>query len=381
MKKLAIVSSHPIQYNVPLFKLLAASDKVSIKVFYTWGDTVMKEKYDPGFRKIVEWDIPLLEGYEYCFVKNIAKEKGSHHFRGIDNPTLYDEIQAWHPDFVLVYGWAYKSHFSLIRQLKGSIPVLFRGDSTTLDNRGILKNLLRKVLLSYVYRNVDIAFYTGENNKKYFKWVGLNEQQLVFAPHAVDNDFFSSSSRNTVPLRAMLSIPEDHFIFLFAGKFEPKKNPVLLAEAFCSLNEKKMHLVYVGNGVLEQELKNRFSTTAGIHFLPFQNQQAMPAIYKNANCFVLPSQGPGETWGLSMNEAMASGIPVIASDKCGGAIDLINKDTGYLFESGNSDQLIDAMKRVIKQFKDGHDWSFSLKKKMEVYDIQTIAKAVGRTIS
>ncbi|MCB0710584.1 MAG: glycosyltransferase family 1 protein, partial [Chitinophagaceae bacterium] len=70
MKRLAIITTHPIQYNAPLFQLLAQRENIAIKVFYTWGDTVLKEKYDPGFQKNIEWDIPLLEGYDYAFVEN-----------------------------------------------------------------------------------------------------------------------------------------------------------------------------------------------------------------------------------------------------------------------------------------------------------------------
>ncbi len=88
MKRLAIITTHPIQYNAPLFKLLSKRNNISIKVFYTWGEAVLQKKYDPGFGKTIEWDIPLLEGYEYTFVENTAKKPGSHHFSGIDNPRL-----------------------------------------------------------------------------------------------------------------------------------------------------------------------------------------------------------------------------------------------------------------------------------------------------
>ena len=67
-KKIAIISTHPIQYYAPLFNLLAK--KIEIKVFYTWGEESIK-KFDPGFGKKVEWDIPLLEGYNFQFLKNL----------------------------------------------------------------------------------------------------------------------------------------------------------------------------------------------------------------------------------------------------------------------------------------------------------------------
>ena len=71
-KRLAIITTHPIQYNAPMFALLSTRGKVQVKVFYTWGESVLKDKYDPGFGKNISWDIPLLDGYDYCFIKNVA---------------------------------------------------------------------------------------------------------------------------------------------------------------------------------------------------------------------------------------------------------------------------------------------------------------------
>ena len=127
MEKLAIITTHPIQYNAPLFKLLTERNKIAVKVFYTWGETVLTDKYDPGFGKIIKWDIPLLAGYEYSFVKNIAAKPGSHHFRGVDNPTLNEEVKAWGADAILVYGWSFKSHLSSMRYFYKKIPVFFSG--------------------------------------------------------------------------------------------------------------------------------------------------------------------------------------------------------------------------------------------------------------
>ena len=114
--------------------MLTERGNLAIKVFYTWGDAVLENKYDPGFGKSIEWDIPLLKGYDFTFVKNASLNAGSHHFGGINNPSLIREIKEWGPDAVLVYGWCFKSHLSAMRYFKGRIPVLFRGDSTSKIN-------------------------------------------------------------------------------------------------------------------------------------------------------------------------------------------------------------------------------------------------------
>src|SRR6185312_6093732 len=168
MKRLAIVTTHPIQYNAPLFELLTKRNKIDIKVFYTWGETVLKRKYDPGFGKVIKWDIPLLEGYEYEFLANISSEKDSHHFNGIENPNIIKKINNYHPDAVLVYGWSFKSHLKVLRYYKNKIPVLFRGDSTLLDKKSWILSLKRNLFLRWVYRHIDFALYVGKNNYDYF---------------------------------------------------------------------------------------------------------------------------------------------------------------------------------------------------------------------
>ena len=235
MKRLAIVTTHPIQYNAPLFAMLAERRKIAIKVFYTWGEDVLKKKYDPGFDKTIEWDIPLLEGYEYNFVNNVAVNKGSHHFGGIDNPTLIADIKSWGAHAVLVYGWRFKSHWKLLRYFHGKLPLFFRGDSTLLSEVQGVKQLIRRLALQYIYRHIDKAFYAGTANKDYFLAHGLKENQLIFMPHAVDNSRFTitpSLNTNAKNFRAFHQIPEKACVFLFAGKLENKKQPGMLASVF-----------------------------------------------------------------------------------------------------------------------------------------------------
>ncbi len=354
LMKLAIVTTHPIQYNAPWFKLLAERKKIAIKVFYTWGQLENEAKFDPGFGKQVTWDIPLLDGYDYTFVKNISTEPGSHHFKGIDNPSLIKEIEQWNPAAILLFGWSFKSHLKLLRHFKGKRTIFFRGDSNLMDEpiKLTAKKLLRKIFLKWVYSHVDKALYVGSANKDYYEKFGLKSTQLLFAPHAIDNDRFTQAG--PVDGREKLGIPAEGIVFLFAGKFESKKDPVLLLDAFISLNNCQAYLIMVGNGELEKELKAKVawqiaSVRERIYFMPFQNQMNMPKVYKMADVVVLPSKGPGETWGLAINEAMACAKAVLVSDKCGCAIDLVeNGVNGFVFYHNNIQDLLSKMSALSK---------------------------------
>ena len=347
-KKLAIITTHPIQYNAPLFKLLTDKNLFSIKVFYTWGEDSIKQKFDPGFQREIEWDIPLLEGYDYTMVKNVSKDPGSHNFKGIINPTLNQEIETWGADAILVYGWNFKSHLKSIRFFKDKIPVYFRGDSTTLSSgKNFLRDVARKLFLKWVYKKINFAFYVGQANKKYFLEYGMKNESLFFVPHAIDNNRFSSVSSNSI--RTKLSIPENSVLFIFVGKFDCIKNVSLLIEAFSQLKNTDSFLLLVGNGPIEKNLKTQASlldskTNEKIFFHDFVNQNEIPMFYDSCDVFVLPSIS--ETWGLSVNEAMAAGKAVIVSDTCGCYFDLVKEGiNGYVFRSNNLDSLVAAMNK------------------------------------
>lgn len=335
MKKLAIISTHPIQYYAPVFQLLAK--QCSIKVFYTLGESGLKNSYDPGFKKSITWDIPLLSGYDYTFVENIAKVPSSHYYKGIDNPTLIAEIENFQPTAILIYGWSYKSHLKAIRYFSGKIALWFRGDSNLLDEKPGLKKYARHFFLTWLYRHIDKAFYVGSANKAYYEAFGLKAKQLIFAPHAIDNDRFSQDrSQEVQHLRDSFHLKKDEYLIVFAGKFEPTKNPEILLTAFVELNKTNVHLLFVGNGLLETHLKSQVSNLKAlkIHFMDFQNQSQIPVVYQACDLFCLPSTG--ETWGLAVNEAMASGKAILVSDRVGCSTDLVKEGVnGAIFKAGN----------------------------------------------
>jgi glycosyltransferase involved in cell wall biosynthesis len=351
--KLAIVTSHPIQYNAPFFRKLAQLLDLELKVFYTWSQSE-KAVHDPGFGQTRSWDIPLLEGYHFTFVDNKAKKPGSHHFWGIYNPSLNTEVELFQPDAILVYGWSFYSHLKLMHYFKGKIPLWFRGDSNLLDEPAGFswKKHLRRLALKWVYSHVDKAFYVGQANRDYYLKHGLKPKQLVFAPHAIDNQRFAENSAGTEleaqKWRTQLGIPSESVVFLFVGKFEPKKNPLGLIRAFQAFTH-HAYLILVGDGAEKERIQELAKNDPKIILLGFQNQSIMPVVYRLANVLVLPSKGPNETWGLVVNEAFASGRAAIVSNVVGCAIDLIEAgNSGWVFSSDDLRSFTDKLKKAIE---------------------------------
>ncbi|RZK36073.1 MAG: glycosyltransferase [Pedobacter sp.] len=333
-------------------------------VFYTLGSEIQP---DQGFKQNIIWDIPLLEGYPHEFIENVSKNPGSHHYKGIINPDLISKINVFKPDVLLIYGWAYSSHLSVMRYFHRKIPVWFRGDSTLLDRQPYWKKLLRKFSLAMVYKNVDLAFYVGRQNFDYFRAAGLSKKQLIFAPHAIDNHRFGTDRFDEAQIfRNKLGIVDGDILVLFAGKLERKKSPDLLLQAFLKLNTDDVHLLFVGNGELDENLKRAVKSLTNpppapskggqdssmkerIHFLDFKNQSEMPMIYQACDLFCLPSKGPGETWGLAVNEAMAAGKAVLISDRVGCGTDLVeNGKNGYIFKAQDENDLLVKLKILVE---------------------------------
>jgi glycosyltransferase involved in cell wall biosynthesis len=340
MKKIAIITSHPIQYYAPWFQYLTTTKKIQIKSFYLW-DFGVTQQVDAGFQQTIQWDIPLLAGYNHEFVPNTSSNPGTHHFRGLQNPTLRQQVSTYQPDAVLLLCYNYASTYRFLWQWPlRKIPLLFRGDSHRLIPHHGLKERLRRQLITLIYQRFTAFLYVGKANQDYFRYHGVAPERLFFSPHAVDNDrFFGQAEiahQQAQTWKQELGIVEDHAVILFAGKFEDKKRPLDLLQAYLQAHLSNVSLLFVGAGALEAELRSQAADHPNIYFAPFQNQSLMPRTYAIADLFVLPSYGPEETWGLAINEAMCMSRPVMTSTHVGCTQDLVHPyKNGLVFPAGD----------------------------------------------
>ena len=354
--RLAVVTSHPIQYYAPWFHYLAATGRLDLKVFYLW-DGGSRSRHDAGFGQEIRWDVPLLDGYEHEFVPNESPQPGAGHFAGLRNRTLPDRLARFRPQAALLLGYNYPSFLRVIFARwprRPPFPLIFRGDSHRLFPRPkTLRERARHAAISAVYRRFAAVLFVGQANREYFRAHGVAEKRLFFSPHAVDNERFTADGESTVRMaaewRQSLGVPPDRLLIVFAGKFEEKKRPLDLLQAFQRLGtESRAALLFVGSGQQEETLHARAAGTPHVYFAPFQNQSQMSRTYAAADLFVLPSYGSGETWGLAINEALCLGRPVIVSSHVGCAQDLVQPErNGLVFPAGNIDALADALRTAL----------------------------------
>jgi glycosyltransferase involved in cell wall biosynthesis len=350
--RLAIVLSHPTQYYSPWFRWLHTHTPLDFRVFYLWKFGVETMR-DPQFEKAFAWDVDLLGGYESEFVPNVARDPGTHHFRGLRNPALITRLAAWQPGAILLFGYAYASHLRTIAWARcRGVPLIFRGDSHLLGRPAL--PWWKKTLLRALYRQFAALTYVGAANRDYFTVLGGSGKKLFFAPHSVNHEHFDPGRAGyriaAGALRAQLGLAPDTRVVLFAGKLTPAKQPRGLLEAFLALDAPGTALVFVGDGEEKNALldRARAAPPGRVHFLPFANQGEMPARYLLADIFALPSCGLYETWGLAVNEAMHMGLPCLVSDLVGCQRDLVTDgETGWVFRAGDASHLRERLSAAL----------------------------------
>lgn len=355
-KKIFFINSHPIQYFAPLYQEIANNKNFELTVLYGTVATT-QGTIDKQFGVKVKWDIPLLEGYHYRVFKNYSfNKKFSSGFWQLINPGLILYLLQQPKSVVIVHGWGYCTHILAIifSKLKGHI-VCIRAETPL--NQELRKNklitFLKHLWLRFLFLFIDKFLYIGSENKKFYQYLGIKEYQLIFTPYAVDNRRFQQFSNQLSKhyAKQYLQLPVQDKIILYSGKYISKKRPLDLLKAFNNIAANNtVHLVMVGDGELKPQMQafitnNNLQTK--VTLTGFINQSLIPYYYKAADVFVMCS-GVGETWGLSTNEAMNFGMPVIISSTCGAAHNLI-QGNGWIFDEGNITALTNCLQEFINK--------------------------------
>lgn len=362
--KLAILTSHPIQYQTPLFKKLAENSEIDLTVYFNW-DFGVKNSYDCEFGKEVKWDIPLLNGYKYKFLRNFSLRPSSG-FWGQINLGIIKELIGGKYDTILIFGWnSFANWLVFLTAFIFKIPIILRGENPLNQelSKPKWKIKIKKIILGNLFKHIVAFLYIGKENKKFYQYYGVPENKLIFVPYAIDNDRFMAASEllkgKRKMLRKKIGIGKDDIAVLFVGKLIEKKRPMdlLLAYQQLTTNNKQLKndacLLYIGDGILREYLEKyvKKHNLKNVHFTGFKNQTELPEYYVISDILVLPS-GEGETWGLVVNEAMCFGLSVIVSDRVGCGPDLIKQgENGYIFQVGNIDELAERLEIIFDEVK------------------------------
>ncbi len=381
--KLVAVETHPIQYKAPLFRLLAEHPGVEFHVLYAMIPDSSQQ--GDGFGVTFDWDLPLLDGYPYTVLDNVAKSPSVTCFGGCDTPGIYAVLKSMQPDAVLVNGWVVKTCLQTLWACKRlGIPCWVRGEANLLRRRARWKHMIHRQLL----RQYSGYLAIGEANRAFYLSHKCPANRIGWAPYAVENQRFADAVASRISwrtkIRAEWEIPDQSLIFLFSGKLMDKKRPQDMIHALALMApdiRKKAHVLFVGDGPLRSELEQLSRVRElPVTFAGFLNQSKIPDAYVAADVLVLPSDA-GETWGLVVNEAMASGRPAIVSDQVGCAIDLVkNQSTGQVYTCGVVDELARAMQDYLCQPNRAQTEGVRAQQRVQDYDVSKTAAGIVSAI-
>jgi 1,2-diacylglycerol 3-alpha-glucosyltransferase len=213
-------------------------------------------------------------------------------------------------------------------------------ESTAHDHKRIWwKEKTKAILIRSLF---DWAIAGGQAHVRYLNQLGFSSDRITPFYDVVDNKFFRERS---LALRRQsataFGLPRRYFLYI--GRLAPEKNldGLLAAWLIYRDNGGTWPLVIVGDGPLAEALRcsaDASSYAADIHFIGHKSSSELPTYYAFAGCFVLPSTR--EPWGLVVNEAMASGLPVIVSNRCGCVENLVIPGrNGFIFEPSENGEL------------------------------------------
>lgn len=356
--RLAYVVSHPIQYQAPLLRRIAAEPGIDLTVFFS-SDFSVRSYRDPGFGTEVKWDVDLLSGYKHEFLPRMRDNGGLSPTRPI-HYGLLKKLRAGKFDAVWVHGYATVNALHALMAAKLlRMPVLLRAESWLGDRPRSQKTLLGKSLyLKFIRTLVDATLPIGTHNQRYWaKYFGQDFPQFL-VPYAVDNQYFQQRAAQAAPRRAELcaelDIDPSRPVILFASKLQKRKHCDHLLEAYLRMapaggGDPHPYLVIVGDGEQRAMLEERVRSSgcASVRFAGFRNQSELPRFFDLSSVFVLPSRH--EPWGLIVNEAMNAARPVIVTDEVGAALDLVRDgENGFIYPATNIDGLHSALVRAIE---------------------------------
>jgi glycosyltransferase involved in cell wall biosynthesis len=277
------------------------------------------------------------------------------------------------PQAVFIPGWSSKATLAALQwSLEHGVPVVCMSESTEWDER---RRAWREMVKRRIVGLCSAALVGGSPHKDYMVKLGMPVERVFLGYDAVDNRYFADKVAEVrsakCEVRTKFALPENYF--LASARFVEKKNLTRLIEAYAryrllaskaetgklpdEVASQRLHgpgkaeiwdLVILGDGVLRESLttlRSALGLDACVHLPGFKQYPDLPAYYGLANVFIHASTT--EQWGLVVNEAMASSLPVLVSNRCGCAADLVKEGVnGFTFDPCDAEQLAQLMLKI-----------------------------------
>ncbi len=345
--RLLVVASHPIQYQAPLYRLLAASKVVDLRVLFL-SDFGVAPSFDPGFGQSLSFDVPLTDGYEHRFLSTGFTEQPG---RGLVPPLgFWANLSPRRCDVILVHGYVSFAVWGacVAAKVKGT-PYMLRVETRweTDVRRPPSRRWAKQQVLRPLLRGAGACLAIGSSNRHFYQSYGVPDGRIVMAPYSVDTNRFDlegavGRSERTKML-ASIGLDPSLPTLCFAAKLQPHKRPLDVLAALDRMRT-TANLIMIGEGPLSSEVSDAARVNSRVRRLGFVNQSAIGRWFGASDIVVLPSEA--EPWGLVINEAMAAGAVPVVSSAVGCGPDLA-QGAGAVYPVGDVSSLADALDRLV----------------------------------
>jgi len=268
-------------------------------------------------------------------------------FSSVASNALKHCLNELNPDVVFLTGWSFSVSRAGLNWCRrnNALPIIMSETKEDDDSRFWFKEVIK----SWIVKKYKAALVGGEPHKRYLIKLGMNPNSIFMGYDIIDNDYFHPHK-----IKLLVKPIKNHY-FLAINRFITKKNLSLLIASYANYREQKgdlaWDLVLSGDGELRPQIEqqiNELDLTKFIHLPGFLQQEELLPYFAHANCFIHASIQ--EQWGLVVNEAMAAGLPVIVSNRCGCFEDLVIEGVnGFGFDPKNQQALTQLMLKMNSQ--------------------------------
>lgn len=343
--KIGIIIGQPTQFEGPLFQYIAKKNMADLEVIY-YNSNTAQNIYDPELNIDLNWGIDLLSGYTSYFIP--AKNK----FAWLKERLIkaqydlliingYNGIILW---YAMYLGKVYAKHLAL------------RLDTVEFISKSFANKLFKRFLFALFKKIFNHFFAIGSLTVKYLKKMKIEAKKISIFSYVTDNAFFQINSNLSIEekneLNHKLKVPLASKVILSVAKFSEREAPWDLLKAVSFANRQGWHLLLVGDGPLRKQLEDyvKFNLNNRVTFAGYIKYPELPKFYSIADLFVHTSIN--EPWGVSVQEAMACGLPVITSTTVGSSFDLIvDGKNGYTYKAGDISDLAKKIEFILKMDK------------------------------
>lgn len=342
MKRLVLITEIIAPYRIPVFNALARQEGIDLHVIFL-AETDSSQRSWHVYKDEIRFSYQVLPSWRRRFRKHYA----------VLNWGLGAALRQARPDAIVCGGYNYLVSWAALWWAKRrQVPFLLWVESTARDKRS--GQAVVEFLKTKFMRSCQAFLVPGKSSFEYLRNYDVPEEIIFTAPNAVDTELFArraeEARRAASTQRRALHLPARYF--LFVGRLVPEKGIFDLLEAYNKVAPQlpEWGLVFVGEGSAEPELRKRAeSMVHGSAQIPgFAQRDQLASYYGLADVFVFPTHT--DPWGLVVNEAMACGLPVIATSAAGCTADLVQDGwNGWVVTAGDVDQLSNAMQQLSQQ--------------------------------